>query len=253
MLDIMPLNPAGGTSTFVPSSLQPLYESYVSNYDFTGKPIAKINPYNENNPEHLKVYKNTNAIYVKASEYINMILGGDDALRKFETIEAISGADLANPASVEHLFESYLGGAFTFYNQLYKTLGMVAGAYDFNSRDLPVINRFFDSGSIDGTMIKTNERYYDWIEKDKELVDAHRSYEKLIESSPSLESAKYAEKLKEFEESEDWKKHEEVEEYQQEIKDYMDELKEETDEQRIKEIKSLIDDRKTMIVKIVRR
>ena len=249
LLDLLPLNPAGGASNFVPSYIQPIVESYVTNEDFTGKPIAKITPFNEYDPEYQKVYKSTGVVAVKLSEYLNALAGGDEAKRKFATFKTSSGADLLNPASVEHLFESYLGGAFTFANQSFKTfVGAPFRLNDFSSRNIPVLNRFYDTGEVDGTMIKVNEKFFKYVDDAKKAEATYRNYEKLIDNSPSLESAEYMKKLDEYEQSDEWKRAEFILDAKDEIGELNEEVKESTDENYVKFLKEEIASKKKEMV-----
>jgi hypothetical protein len=249
LLDLLPLNPAGGASNFVPSYIQPIVESYVTNEDFTGKPIAKITPFNEYDPEYQKVYKSTGVVAVKLSEYLNALAGGDEAKRKFATFKTSSGADLLNPASVEHLFEAYLGGAFTFANQSFKTfVGAPSGLNDFSSRNIPVLNRFYDTGEVDGTMIKVNEKFFKYVDDAKKAEATYRNYEKLIDNSPSLESAEYMKKLDEYEQSDEWKRAEFILDAKDEIGELNEEVKESTDENYVKFLKEEIASKKKEMV-----
>lgn len=241
LLDLLPLNPVGGSSVFVPSALQPIVESYFTNEDFTGKPIAKITPFNEYDPEYQKVYRSTSVIPVKLSEYLNMLTGGDEAIRKLETFKTFSGSDLLNPAAIEHLFEAYLGGMFTFLNHSFKTfIGTPVGLNEFSSRNVPILNRFYDTGEVDGTMIKVNEKFYKYLDDMKEAQHAYRKYEELIDNLPSIQSAKYIEKLNKFENSDDWKKAEFISGYYEEIQDLNEEIKESTDKKYVEQLKEEI-------------
>lgn len=241
LLDLLPLNPAGGTSNFTPAVVKPIVESYVTNKDFTGKPIAKITPFNEYDPEYQKVYRNTSVISVTVSEYLNMLAGGGEAIRKFETYKTLSGSDLLNPASTEHLFEAYFGGMFTTLNQSFKTfVGVPTGLNDFSWRNFPVLNRFYDTGEVDGTMMKVNEKYFDYLGEMKEAQNVYRKYESLADTSPALESVKYLDELSKYEEGKDWKRAEFIADYAERINDYMDEIKESTDEKRKDELQKEI-------------
>lgn len=241
LLDLLPLNPVGGSSNFAPDAFKPLFESYATNKDFTGKPIAKITPFNEYDPEYQRVYRSTSIIPVKVSEYLNILAGGDEAIRKFETHKTPSGADVFNPAAIEHLFESYLGGAFTTLNQSFKTfIGAPADLNDFSWRNVPVLNRFYDTGDVDGTMMKVNEKYFDYLDEMKEAKNVYRKYENMADNSPALESAKYLDKLSKYEEGKEWKRAEFITFYAEQISDYMEEIKESTDEKRKDELQKEI-------------
>lgn len=253
LLDLLPLNPVGGTSSYVPSFASPLVESYVTNKTFSGKPIAKITPFNEYDPEYQKVYQGTSALPVKLSQWLNTIAGGDEARREFETFELTSGVDLLNPASVEHLFEAYLGGAFTFVNQSFKTVGAIVGTNEFDARNLPVANRFYDTGDVDGAMMKVNEKYFDYVDEAKKAKHDMDKYERLINESPSIESAGYMQKRDAFERSDEWRRAEFILECQEEIKELMEEEKESTASEEKERLQEEIATKKKEMVRALRR
>lgn len=244
LLDLLPLNPAGGTSNYFPDAIKPVLESYVFNEDFTGTPIAKVTPFNEYDPEYQRVYRSASVIPVTVAEYLNIATGGDEAQRGwYDEIMAKTGTkvSLSNPAALEHLFEAYFGGMFTTMNQSFKTfIGTPTGMNDFSWRNVPVVNRFYDTGEIDGTMMKVNEKYFDYLDDMKEAKSTYHKYENLSDNSPAIESAKYMDKLMKFEQSNEWKRAEYIEIYAGQINDYMEELKETTDDSRKKELQKEI-------------
>ena len=69
LADLLPLNPTGneGLKTFMPDIMSPIFEAYVWNQDFTGKPVAKISPFNERDPEWKRVYRNSHLKTPKSS------------------------------------------------------------------------------------------------------------------------------------------------------------------------------------------
>ena len=146
LADLLPLNPTGneGFRTFMPDALSPIFETYVWNEDFTGKPIAKLTPFNERDPEWKRVYKGTSAWLVDTSKFLNDLTNGDEPGKEFR-----KGFIDFNPAKVENLFESYFGGMAKFLNQAGKTIyygskSLIEGEKDDNLiiRNVPVLNRF---------------------------------------------------------------------------------------------------------------
>lgn len=146
LADLLPLNPTGneGFRTFMPDALSPIFETYVWNEDFTGKPIAKLTPFNERDPEWKRVYKGTSAWLVDTSKFLNDQTNGDEPGKEFR-----KGFIDFNPAKVENLFESYFGGMAKFLNQAGKTIyygskSLIEGEKDDNliMRNVPVLNRF---------------------------------------------------------------------------------------------------------------
>ena len=213
-MDLMPLNPAGGgdaIENIIPDAGAPLYQSYYSNRDFTGKPIANITPFNEFDPEYLKVYKNANVVPVYVSQLLNSVTGGDDV--KKGGYDKVLGR-FANPASFEHLFESYFGGLWTTINQSYKTVenGVLAANdaatgednFDWSEsqgwRTTPILNRFIDDGKSNGAMSKINDRYFKAVKEMKETKYLIRGYEEKLDSNLSvIEAMKVSSKIAELE------------------------------------------------------
>ena len=85
-----------------------MYQVFA-NRDFFGKPIYKKGDYNELMPAWTKAYSGTAKWMVNSAEFINEVSGGD----KYRQ----GNVDL-NPATIEHLFEGYLGGMGKTANQL---------------------------------------------------------------------------------------------------------------------------------------
>ena len=150
---IMPIDMmegGGGFSAFVPSYVKPAYEVWT-NKDWTGIPIYRKNDFNKNMPEWTKAYSSTSPELVKLSEIINEWTGGT----KYKT-----GMIDFNPAIVEHLFESYLGGVGTTINQLKKTLMMPFNEDLQELRNAPVISRFMRSADSRSVQKRIDEEYF---------------------------------------------------------------------------------------------
>lgn len=148
LADLLPLNPTGneGFKTFVPDALAPVFETYVWNKDFTSKPIAKLTPFNERDPEWKRVYKGTSGWLVDASKFFNELTNGGGPGSDFR-----KGVIDFNPAKVENILESYFGGMAKFLNQSGKTIyygakSIAEGEMDDNltARNVPVLNRFYN-------------------------------------------------------------------------------------------------------------
>ena len=105
--DIMPLQ-YGSVTNIIPTVYQPI-ATILLNKTFTGSPLYKDTPYNQNTPEYRKAYGNTSNIFVAASEMINDITGGNYAEKGwFEKLPFIG--KLSNPAVLQQLALSYLPG-----------------------------------------------------------------------------------------------------------------------------------------------
>lgn len=162
--DILPLNPTGneGFKTFVPDALAPIFETYFWNEDFTGKPIAKLTPFNERDPEWKRVYKGTSGWLVDASKFFNDLTNGGGPGSDFR-----KGFIDFNPAKVENLLESYFGGMAKFLNQSGKTIyygakSMAEGEMDENlvARNVPIVNRFYNKVDDRNSFSGINTEYF---------------------------------------------------------------------------------------------
>ena len=164
LADLLPLNPTGneGFKTFMPDALSPIFETYVWNEDFTGKPIAKLTPFNERDPEWKRVYKGTSGWLVDASKFFNDLTNGGGPGSDFR-----KGFIDFNPAKVENLLESYFGGMAKFLNQSGKTIyygakSMAEGEMDENlvARNVPIVNRFYNKVDDRNTFSGINTEYF---------------------------------------------------------------------------------------------
>lgn len=164
LADLLPLNPTGneGFKTFVPDALAPVFETYVWNKDFTGKPIAKLTPFNERDPEWKRVYKGTSGWLVDASKFFNDLTNGGGPGSDFR-----KGVIDFNPAKVENLLESYFGGMAKFLNQSGKTIyygakSIAEGEIDDNltARNVPVLNRFYNRVDDRNAFAGVNTDYF---------------------------------------------------------------------------------------------
>lgn len=164
LADLLPLNPTGneGFKTFMPDALSPIFETYVWNEDFTGKPIAKLTPFNERDPEWKRVYKGTSGLIVDASKFFNDLTNGGGPGSDFR-----KGFIDFNPAKVENLLESYFGGMAKFLNQSGKTIyygakSMAEGEMDENlvERNVPIVNRFYNKVDDRNSFSGINTEYF---------------------------------------------------------------------------------------------
>ena len=179
LIDLLPLNPVGGGGPLIPDAIKPIAQAYALNEDFTGKPIAKENAFNQLIPEYRKVYRGTSKWFVKSSEVLNSVTGGDFATRGLIDI---------NPAKVEHLFESYFGGMEKTINQIFKTaFGDTEGKRE--ARNVPIVNRFYNTGGDFAATAKVNERYFNVLDEVKEIDTRLREYNKAIASGENVDKA----------------------------------------------------------------
>lgn len=164
LADLLPLNPTGneGLKTFMPDIMSPIFEAYVWNQDFTGKPVAKISPFNERYPEWKRVYKGTSGWLVDTSKFLNDISNGSDPGSEFR-----KGFIDFNPAKVEHLLESYFGGMAKTFNQAGKTIYYGGKSLieqqkdeDLVMRNIPIANRFLNTVDERNAFSGINTEYF---------------------------------------------------------------------------------------------
>lgn len=181
---IMPIDMmegGGGFSAFVPSYVKPVYEVWT-NKDWTGIPIYRKNDFNKNMPGWTKAYSSTSPELVKLSEIINEWTGGN----KYKT-----GMIDFNPAIVEHLFESYLGGVGTTINQLKKTLMMPFDEDLQELRNAPVLSRFMRSADSRSVQKRIDEEYFNNRDRFELIRQEVNGYKKELEN-PQMNDFDYA-------------------------------------------------------------
>lgn len=164
LADLLPLNPTGneGLKTFMPDIMSPIFEAYVWNQDFTGKPVAKISPFNERDPEWKRVYKGTSGWLVDTSKFLNDISNGSGPGSEFR-----KGFIDFNPAKIEHLLESYFGGMAKTFNQAGKTIYYGGKSLieqqkdeDLVMRNVPIANRFLNTVDERNAFSGINTEYF---------------------------------------------------------------------------------------------
>lgn len=197
LAELLPLNPTGneGLKTFMPDALAPIFEAYVWNEDFTGKPVAKITPFNERDPEWKRVYKGTSGWLVDTSKFLNDLSNGSGPGKEFR-----KGFLDFNPAKVEHLFESYFGGMAKTLNQAGKTIyygskSIIEGETDedLTMRNVPILNRFVNAVDDRNAFSGINREYFnlkDEMEQFKyELNGVKKNYRKNPEEYKEIVSS----------------------------------------------------------------
>lgn len=253
--ELLPINPFGGgewnipkgtptknivgtiAGNLMPDAGKPIYQ-VVQNKDFFGKPIYK-DSFNELMPEWTKAYAGTSKALVSSAKFLNEVTGGD----KYER-----GALNINPAVLEHFFESYFGGLGKTINQTGKTISMIWDEDERMWRSVPVLNRFLSGGDEKNVFSRVNEAYYNYLDEFKIVENKLRGYKKEMKSGNAL----YMEKLKELENSSEYKRYSVLKKYQKRVKSYQDLIKEETDRETRKEFETGLNLLKTEIVEQLR-
>lgn len=177
--DLLPLSFASGTvaQNVSPTIVRPLVD-IIQNKDFTGRPIWRENTFNQNMPEYTKAYAGTAKWFTKSAEMLN------NAIPKFWIKDYPSpdkytpGALDINPAIVEHLFDNYLGGLYTFPAKAAKTISMIWDEDMRDVRNIPFINRNLkDSRSGNPINKSAGDRYNTYMREyrlSKQRWDGYR-------------------------------------------------------------------------------
>jgi hypothetical protein len=150
-----------GMRNLIPSYVQPIYDVNI-NESWTGVPISKQTPFNEFKPEWQKAYQSTDIYLVDATRWLNEVSGGN-AHKK--------GAIDINPADIEYLLSSYLGGVYTFPSKILKTGETAFGDREFEWRNIPLANRLVKQGDERTAQRKLKNQYFNYGKKDFEVMN----------------------------------------------------------------------------------
>lgn len=147
VVDMLPLDPTGYDGniavSLMPNPNRPIFE-LAFNVDFTGKPLFKDTEYNKYDPNFTKAYVGTPDWLVRASRMVNSI-GNDYPNVQQNSIDAFGDPryNLNNPAVVDHVLSSYLGGAYTMGSQV---LGLLTKSLndpkEIKVADIPLFSKF---------------------------------------------------------------------------------------------------------------
>ena len=147
VVDMLPLDPTGYDGniavSLMPNPIRPIFE-LAFNVDFTGKPLFKETEYNKYDPNFTKAYVGTPDWLVRASRMVNSI-GNDYPDVQQNSIDAFGDPryNLNNPAVVDHVLSSYLGGAYTMGSQV---LGVLTKSLndpkEIKVADIPLFSKF---------------------------------------------------------------------------------------------------------------
>ena len=210
----------GGVKNFVPTLLRPSFEAYF-NESWTGLPIYKDTPWNQNMPGWTKAYKNANVQLVDFAKFVSDITGGDEY--KKGTIDI-------NPAQVEHILNGMFGGYVVIVNQLVKMAETAMGERDFDWRNMIIANRVITNGDERVKEKRTTGMYYkikEEVEENRRLINSYRKDE-MDEKADKLETPEYENALEDLKES------------QKNIKDIKEMIDETSDKDIQKELNKLI-------------
>lgn len=147
VVDMLPLDPTGYDGniavSLMPNPIRPVFE-LAFNVDFTGKPLFKETEYNKYDPNFTKAYVGTPDWLVRVSKMVNSI-GNDYPDVQQNALDAFGDPryNLNNPAVVDHVLSSYLGGAYTMGSQV---LGLLTKSLndpkEIKMADIPLVSKF---------------------------------------------------------------------------------------------------------------
>ena len=219
---LLPLDYTGNAGNmavnFTPTIAQP-FAQLVVNKDYFGKPIYRKNDYNKLDPEWTKAYKGTNGFLVSGAKWLNETTGGDNVK---------SGMIDINPAVVEHLFESYLGGVGKTVNKTIKTFSMLWDKDAREWRNVPVVSSFYQEADERTSGSQLNREYFEALDDAKETEHLFSGYKKQLK----MGSMEYAEKLDSLISSPIFQRYKTVNGYQKAITKLNNALKMTTPEER---------------------
>lgn len=195
------LEGSGGLNAFVPSYVKPLVEVY-NNESWTGIPIYRDNAFNKDMPNWTKAYKSTSPELIELAERINSFTGGTK-YRK--------GSVDINPAAIEYLFKSYLGGVATTIDQVKKTAMMPFNEDMQDWRNVVIANRFLKNADERSTQKRINNEYFENKEEFDKVRQEFNGYRKeLSRLNPNMEEfAKYRVLMDELIKSDRFRKYQE--------------------------------------------
>ena len=233
VVDMLPLDPTGYDGniavSLMPNAVRPMFE-LAFNVDFTGKPLFKDSEYNKYDPNFTKAYAGTPDWLVRVSSMVNSI-GNDYPDVQQNSIDAFGDPryNLNNPAVVDHVLSSYLGGAYTMGSQV---MGVLTKALndpkEIKMADIPLVSKFVSNpedrpvakkqGDKFWTMKENHDRVANTLSKLKKQAKVDGDYSLLEQLYGSEEYKQYKlddAKVKKYEED---KKKEKAEETGEEYK-----------------------------------
>lgn len=218
VVDMLPLDPTGYDGniavSLMPNAIRPVFE-LAFNVDFTGKPLFKDTEYNKYAPNFTKAYVGTPDWLVRASRMVNSI-GNDYPDVQQNSIDAFGDPryNLNNPAVVDHVLSSYLGGAYTMGSQV---LGLLTKSLndpkEIKVADIPLFSKFVSNpddrpvtkkqGDEFWNMKENHDRAANTLSKLKKQAKVDGDYSMLERFYGSEEYKKYKQddvKVKKYEE-----------------------------------------------------
>ena len=188
--------------SLTPTIGQP-FAQIIANTDYFGKPIYRKHTWNEMDPEWTKAYKSTAPWLVDGTRWLNEITGGNNVDKGWIDKPLLGKVSLNNPALIEHLFESYLGGVGKTLNKTQKTLEMLWNEDLREWRNVPVISSFYQTADERTTGSQVNREYYDAVDEMDGVQHSLSGYKNQVR----MGNIEYAEKIDELINSEVFKRY----------------------------------------------
>lgn len=160
--DLLPVSLFNGTlaQSISPTIARPFVD-IIQNRNFYGKKIYNDSQFIEGYPEYMKAYAGTPKWLVKSTEVLNNVMPefGADVSDKYTP-----GLIDWNPAMIDYLFSSYLGGLYNFPSKFGKTISMI---WDEDMRDIqnvPIVSRNWKN-SQSGNPYNSGDRYKTYMKE----------------------------------------------------------------------------------------
>ena len=160
--DLLPVSLFNGTlaQSISPTIARPFVD-IIQNRNFYGKKIYNDSQFIEGYPEYMKAYAGTPKWLVKSTEVLNNVMPkfGADVSDKYTP-----GLIDLNPAMIDYLLSSYLGGLYNFPSKVYKTISMI---WDEDMRDIqnvPILSRNWKN-SQSGNPYNSGDRYKTYMKE----------------------------------------------------------------------------------------
>ncbi len=238
---IMPIDfmeGGGGMNAFVPSAVKPVIEAYVTQKSWTGMPLYKDTPYNENMPEWTKAYKSANKYIVNLAETLNEETGGDHYTK---------GTIDINPAKIENILNGYFGGVFGTIDKMVKSYETIAGDREYDPRSILLWNRIAKAGDERTEYRAVNNEYFR-LEKEYKITKQRL---KGYENDTRKGIFDYAEKIDFLYNSPAYQRYAIFEAYHPTIDAYYDVLKEPIDDADRKAIEAELNEIKKELISVM--
>ena len=227
IIDLSPLDPVSYDGnvlvSLMPNAIRPLVE-IAQNVTFTGKPIYRESDFNKYDPSFKKAYAGTPDFLLRYSKWMNSIGNKYPEAQQGPVEQTAVGRYANNPAVIDHLLKSYLGGMYTLGSQIAGAITKASDEEtrkDFKTADIPFFSKF---------VANPNDR-----PQSKNKGDAYwQEFEKYQRSSHTLGVIRQdARKTGNFSVLEDFYKSEEY----KEMKEYEPKAKQRKEEQKYERLK----------------